>query len=81
MTDKLKPMDIYAQMDVPFSIAAFCRQFRLTRAAIDLTAALTGRNAARARVAEAERQLEQSEAAVRAAIAAAQTKMEKTDAN
>lgn len=80
MNEQLKPMDVYAEMDIPFALAAYFRQHRFSVEAVGLTEALKKRTHAKAALRQAEQQLEKAEEVVRIAVAAGQKKMEKSDA-
>lgn len=78
--DKLKPMDVYAQLDVPVAVGIFCRQRKFTKEAIALHRALDARAGAKAAIATAEQHYENCEARVKQAIEEAQKRMEQADA-
>lgn len=58
---KLKPMDAYGQLDVPFDVAAYCRGRKLSIEAVELHRALKVREDAREVLAQAEKRLENAE--------------------
>lgn len=76
MTDKLKPMDMYADMSVPFDVAAYCRGHKFSPEAVRLTKALKARKEAEAHLALAEGLLDRARDDVRDACAQARVRME-----
>lgn len=75
MTEKLKPMDIYADMSIPFEVAAYCRGHKFAPEAVALTKAIKARKEAEAHLALAEGLLDRARDDVRAASERARVRM------
>lgn len=69
-------MDVYSDHMVPFDLAAWCRGRKFNPKAVALAKALNEKETARAGVLAAERRLDASEAAVKAAVAELQGHIE-----
>lgn len=73
----LTPMDVYAEMTVPFDVAAWCRGRRLCVETVELRRALNDRRNAREILAQAERDLAQCEEGVAHRIHDVRQRMER----
>lgn len=76
MNTPLKPMDIYADMEVPFDIAAYCRGHKFCVQAAALTKALHERDNAKAEIDMAEKRLDAARVVLKDRIAAVRVRME-----
>lgn len=72
----LKPMDVYADITIPFDVAAYCRGHRFCIEAVALTKAIKDKDSARSAVEVAERWLAAAEKKVDDAVTAARTRMD-----
>lgn len=72
----LKPMDVYADMRVPFEVAAYCRGHKFCGEAVALSKALREREAAQAAIKAAEKAFWRAEQAVDAAVQNAKQRLD-----
>lgn len=76
MTEKLKPMDVYACMTVPFDVAAYCRGHRFAPEAVKLARAIKARDDAERAAAAADAAVDKAREGVREAVEAARKRMD-----
>lgn len=74
----LKPFDVYSSlMQVPFDIAAYCRMHRFSLEAVALTKAIQSVHIAEAKLAEAQKTIDDSRWKLESAIMDVRYKMAK----
>lgn len=76
MSESLKPMDDFADMQVPFDVATFCRGHKFALETVALLKAVRMKNARTEAMRRAEVELENSETSLKAAVDAARRRME-----
>lgn len=75
--EKLKPMDVYSELSVPFELAAYCRGRKLSVEAVNLSRALVRLTSAREAARKAEVLLENAEKDVAVKLDQVRLKMER----
>lgn len=81
MTDKLKPMDVYAwNMAVPVAVGIYCRQHKFSTEAVALARAIRAKGEADILLSQAQDRCDARGEEMRQAIVLVQQTMEKADA-
>lgn len=78
MTDKL---DVYSDMRIPFTVAAFCRQRRYHPDSVALAKCMRADSALRQQIETLQEQLETNTQVIKAAVGKVEVEMERSNAN